>query len=370
LYFYFFAGLLRHEGNLQRSIVKIMGFTCGIVGLPNVGKSTLFNVLVGYAQAETANYPFCTVNPNVGLVPVPDIRLNTLAELVGSSPIPSVLRIVDIAGLVKGASQGEGLGNLFLAHVRDTQALLHVVRCFDDPLIQHVQDSVDPIRDVTLIEIELMLSDLALLEKIKKPSEAVRWAIARLSQNQWLYGLSEWQHFSNDLEPLRLISAKPFLYVLNVQEQALSAHHIQAIQDIAEKRQTRCIVVAIGIEHDIQALEPSLQASYRELYGYETSGLAQIITAGYQLLGLSTFFTAGPKEVRAWDYPNGAYAQQVAGVIHTDFEKRFIRMEVVNYDDFIRSGGWSEAKRHGLMRVEGKHYQVKSGDIINVLHGS
>ncbi len=360
-----------------------MGFNCGIVGLPNVGKSTLFNALTETAQAEAANYPFCTIEPNVGRVPVPDPRLDKLAEIAKSAKtIPTFLEFVDIAGLVRGASKGEGLGNQFLANIREVDAIVHVLRCFEGE-VTHVDGSVDPIRDAETVETELMLADLdsALKQRdaaIKRARGNDKEAKERLAVLEPVIEALEAGRparsvqLSDDQLPafrqLQLLSAKPVLYAANVDEDsAASGNKYSAlVEQRAAETGGACVVVSAAIEAEVAALgDPEEKKEFLESLGLEETGLARVIRAGYQLLDLITFFTVGPKEARAWTVRRASKAPQAAGVIHTDFERGFIRAETIAYDDFIACGGEQGAKDTGKMRAEGKDYVVKDGDVFH-----
>jgi hypothetical protein len=360
-----------------------MGFNCGIVGLPNVGKSTLFNALTETAAAEAANYPFCTIEPNVGRVPVPDARLDKLAAVGKSAKvIPTVLEFVDIAGLVRGASKGEGLGNQFLANIREVDAIVHVLRCFDGE-VTHVEGSVDPIRDAETVEIELMLADLD--SAVKQRDAAIKRArgndkdakerlailepvIAALEAGKPARSVS----LRDDQRPLfrhlQLLSAKPVLYAANVEEDAAATGNAYSalVEQRAAETGSACVVISAAIEAEVAALgDPAEKKEFLESLGLEETGLARVIRAGHQLLDLITFFTVGPKEARAWTLRRNGKAPQAAGVIHTDFERGFIRGETIAYDDFIACGGEQGAKDAGKMRAEGKEYVVADGDVFH-----
>ena len=361
-----------------------MGFNCGIVGLPNVGKSTLFNALTKTAAADAANYPFCTIEPNTGRVAVPDLRLTKLAELAGSAQIlPTQLEFVDIAGLVRGAASGEGLGNQFLANIREVDAIAHVLRCFEDTDITHVEGDVDPIRDAATVETELMLADIESLEKrmpalTKKIRGGDKQTASALAMMEKLHAhLSEGlparstPNLTEDeaarLPQMQLLTSKPVLYVCNVGESdAATGNSLsQLVAEKAAAEQAVHVVVSAAIESEIATLEPEDAAEFLSELGLEEAGLDRMIRAGYGLLDLLTFFTAGPKEARAWTVHSGAKAPQAAGVIHTDFERGFIRAETIAYEDYISCGGESGAKDAGKLRIEGADYLVKDGDVFH-----
>jgi GTP-binding protein YchF len=356
----------------------------GIVGLPNVGKSTLFNALTA-AGADAANYPFCTVEPNVGIVEVPDERLAKLAAIVEPKRVvPAVVQFVDIAGLVKGASSGEGLGNKFLANIRETDAIVHVVRAFDDPDVLHVMGSVDPVRDREVIEFELALADLATVEKrldrvrraaksADKEAQAelpvLEKAFAALSEGRGLWEARLGDEERALLAPLTLLTVKPVLYAANVSDSELSGQegpHLRALREAVRASGEHAEVVAFSarIEAELAELPPSDRREFLESLGLESAGLDRLIRASYSLLGLETYFTAGEQEVRAWMIHKGDTAPKAAGVIHTDFERGFIRAETVSYDDFIANGGWKGARERGVVRSEGKEYVVRDGDVM------
>ena len=362
-----------------------MGFKCGIVGLPNVGKSTLFNALTQTAAAEAANYPFCTIEPNTGRVAVPDPRLDRLAELAHSKTIlPTQLEFVDIAGLVRGASKGEGLGNQFLATIREVDAIVHVLRCFASDTITHVEGSIDPLRDAETIETELMLCDLDSLErriiplekKAKSGDKDARTQVAIMTRLLEVLregkpgrSIDTWSPEEQKIvATLHLLTTKPVLYVCNVEEESSfkGNEYSAKVFGMAQKEGAVAVVISAAIEAEIAQLEaPEEKAEFLQTLGLEETGLARVIRAGYSLLDLLTFFTAGPKEARAWTVGRGAKAPNAAGVIHTDFERGFIRAETIAYDDFLACGGESGAKEAGKMRVEGSEYLVKDGDVFH-----
>ena len=360
-----------------------MGFRCGIVGLPNVGKSTLFNALTETQAAQAANYPFCTIEPNVGQVAVPDERLQKIAAIAGSAKIiETQLGFVDIAGLVKGASKGEGLGNQFLGNIREVDAIVHVLRCFEDDDIQHVANKVDPIADAEVVETELMLADLESLEK-RVPAAAKRGAAGDKEAKAMASVLGQALELLRDGKPARLtepkddeearlfrqaqlLTAKPVLYVCNVaEEDAATGNDLSAkVFEKAAAEGAEAVVVSAAIEAELVAMPVEDRGEFLEALGLEESGLSRVIRAGYKLLGLKTFFTAGPKEARAWTFPDGAKAPQAAGEIHSDFERGFIRAETIAYEDYVTLGGEAGAKEAGKLRQEGKEYVVQDGDVL------
>ena len=358
-----------------------MGFNCGIVGLPNVGKSTLFNAVTNTTAAAAANYPFCTIEPNIGRVPVPDRRLDTLARLGKSAKtVPTQLEIKDIAGLVRGASKGEGLGNKFLGAIREVDAILEVLRCFEDPDIAHVEGGIDPLRDAELIETELLLADLESLERqkdglVKRARGPDKEAKARLDLLERVLPLLEEGRQARRLElssvergllaDFNLLTAKPILYVCNVDERSAATGNAQTEQAavLAREQGARHVVICAAIEAELSALSEGERAEYLAGMGLSEPGLNRVIRAGHELLGLLAFFTVGPKEARAWTVHQGATAPQAAGVIHSDFERGFICAEVIAYDDFVRFGGEQGAKEQGRMRLEGRDYVVQEGDV-------
>ena len=362
-----------------------MGFKCGIVGLPNVGKSTLFNALTKTAAAEAANYPFCTIEPNVGRVGVPDDRLGKIAKIAESAEIlPTQLEFVDIAGLVRGASKGEGLGNQFLSNIREMDAIIHVVRCFESGDITHVEGSIDPIRDIEIINTELMLSDLESLEKrqqslqkkakggdkeSKEMLTVLEKALALLQNDKPARQIDLSDPEEKKLfRQLHLLTGKPILYVCNVSEDEAATGNDAAskVTDYAKQEEARTVVISAEIEAQIAALDSEAdKQEFLESMGLSETGLSQVIHEGYKLLDLITFFTAGPKEARAWTVHSHAKAPEAAGVIHTDFEKGFIRAETISYDDYVSLGGEAAAKAAGKLRLEGKDYDVKDGDIFH-----
>ncbi len=360
-----------------------MGFKCGIVGLPNVGKSTLFNALTQTAAAQAANYPFCTIEPNIGEVAVPEPRLETLAKIAGSKDIlPARMNFVDIAGLVAGASKGEGLGNQFLANIREVDAILYVLRCFDDDDITHVNGTIDPLSDLETVETELMLSDLESLEKrrvgVEKKARSgekeakaamalMDLALAELRDGRPARYATVPEDERRAWRNLQLLTTKPVFYVCNVDEQSAATgnDYARAVADYAAKEGAPVVVISAQIEAELAMLDDAERAEYLNELGLEEAGLNRLIHAGYNLLDLQTYFTVGPKEARAWTIKKGTPAPKAAGVIHGDFEKGFIRAETISYDDFVACGGEQGAKEAGKMRAEGKTYIVQDGDVLH-----
>lgn len=359
-----------------------MGFKCGIVGLPNVGKSTLFNALTQTANAQAANYPFCTIEPNIGDVAVPEDRLDVIAEIGGSATrIPARMNFVDIAGLVRGASKGEGLGNQFLGNIRETDAVLYVLRCFDDDDVTHVEGTIDPMADYETVETELMLADLESLEKRKSGLEKkikqndkdalqtlrlIELAIAALEDGKPARTVEIDNDDVKAWKMLQLLTAKPVLYVANVDEDSAASGNAYSAKVIAhaESEGAQAVIISAQIESEMALLDGEEQAEYLDAIGLKEPGLNRLIQSGYALLGLKTYFTVGPKEARAWTFRDGWTAPKCAGVIHGDFEKGFIRAETTAYTDYVENGGEQGSKDAGKVRQEGKDYIVKDGDIM------
>ena len=352
-----------------------MSFKCGIVGLPNVGKSTLFNALTNSSKAQAANFPFCTIDPNVGVVPVPDKRLVNLAKISKSKKIiNTTISFVDIAGLVKGASKGEGLGNKFLSHIREVDAIIHMIRCFDSDDIQNVNPTVDPIRDLEIIETEMMLADLESIQKrLEKNNKKniddeqvkiLEIALDCINNNKDISILKN--EFSKKiLNQSGLLSLKPKIFVCNVDEKSIQDGNRYTKSFIENFGEENTLIISADIENQINELESSEKKNYMEMIGLKETGLNMLIQKGYNILELETFFTSGPEETRAWTIERNCAAPKEAGEIHTDFEKGFIRAETIAYEDFVSYDGWTNSKANGKMRLEGKDYIVKDGDILN-----
>ena len=352
-----------------------MSFKCGIVGLPNVGKSTLFNALTNSNKAQAANFPFCTIDPNIGVVSVPDNRLNNLGKISNSKKIiHTTISFVDIAGLVKGASKGEGLGNKFLSHIREVDAVIHMIRCFDSDDIQNVNPTVDPIRDLEIIETEMMLADLESiqkrLEKNNKKNidedqiEILKTALELINNDKDLISLKS-QFDKKQINLSGLLSLKPKIFVCNVDEKSIQNGNDYSKTFINKFGQENTLTISADIENQINELENNERKNYMEMIGLKETGLDMLIQKGYKILELETFFTSGPEETRAWTIQKNCVAPKAAGEIHTDFEKGFIRAETISYDDFIANDGWVNSRTNGKMRLEGKDYIVKDGDILN-----
>ena len=352
-----------------------MSFKCGIVGMPNVGKSTLFNALTNSSKAQAANFPFCTIEPNVGVVPVPDIRLKNLAKISNSKKIiNTTISFVDIAGLVKGASKGEGLGNKFLSHIREVDAIIHLIRCFDSSDIQNVNPNVNPVRDLEIIETEMMLADLESIQKRleknnKKNLESVQLKILETSldciNNDKDISSLRSQFEKKQINQSGLLSLKPKIFVCNVDEKSIQNGNDYTKKFISKFGSDNTLIISADIENQINNLDVDEKKNYMEMIGLKETGLNMLIKKGYQILELDTYFTSGPEETRAWTIEKNCKAPQAAGEIHTDFEKGFIRAETISYDDFISNDGWLNAKSNGKMRLEGKDYIVKDGDVLN-----
>ena len=352
-----------------------MSFKCGIVGLPNVGKSTLFNALTNSSKAQAANFPFCTIDPNIGVVPVPDKRLNNLAKISKSKKIiNTTISFVDIAGLVKGASKGEGLGNKFLSHIREVDAIIHMIRCFDSEDIQNVNTTVDPIRDIEIIETEMKLADLESIQKRleknnKKNIEEEQLEILKISQdliNNDKNILEIKNKFDKkQIHQSGLLSLKQKIFVCNVDEQSVQKGNNYTKEFIEKFGEENTLIISADIENQINTLDVNEKKKYMEMIGLKETGLNLLIKKGYEILELDTYFTSGPEETRAWTIQKNCTAPKAAGEIHTDFEKGFIKAEAVSYDDFLKNDGWLNSKTNGKMRLEGKDYIVKDGDVLN-----
>ena len=352
-----------------------MGFKCGIVGLPNVGKSTLFNALTNSSKAQAANFPFCTIEPNVGIVPVPDIRLKNLANISNSKKIiNTTISFVDIAGLVKGASKGEGLGNKFLSHIREVDAIIHLIRCFDSDDIQNVNPNVDPIRDLEIIETEMLLADM---ESVHKRLEKNNKKNLEDEQLKILKSASDCINNDKDILVLKsqfekkklnqsgLLSLKPKIYVCNVDEESIQKGNEYTKKIITKFGHDNVLIISADVENQINNFDEGEKKNYMEMIGLKETGLNMLIQKGYEILELDTYFTSGPEETRAWTIEKNCKAPKAAGEIHSDFEKGFIRAETISYSDFIVNKGWANAKLNGKMRLEGRDYVVQDGDVLN-----
>ena len=352
-----------------------MGFKCGIVGLPNVGKSTLFNALTNSSKAQAENFPFCTIDPNIGVVPVPDERIDRLSEISGSKKkIYTTISFVDIAGLVKGASKGEGLGNKFLSHIREVDSIVHMIRCFDSEDIQNVNTSVDPIRDLEIIETEMMLADIESLQKRldKKNKKNLDEKLLEILENAFeaLNNGKDLSIFANEyddkiMNQTGLLTIKPKIYVCNVDEESIKNGNNYTNNFIKKFGSQNTIIISADIENQINQFEKEEKKNFMNMIDINDTGLNKLISKGYNILKLETFFTSGPEETRAWTIKKNCTAPTAAGEIHTDFEKGFIRAETVSYKDFVENNGWSNSRSNGKMRLEGKDYIVKDGDILN-----
>ncbi len=352
-----------------------MGFKCGIVGLPNVGKSTLFNALTNSSKAHAANFPFCTIDPNIGIVPVPDERLKNLAKISNSKKIiNTTISFVDIAGLVKGASKGEGLGNKFLSHIREVDAIIHMLRCFDSDDIQNVNPTVDPVRDLEIIETEMMLADLESIQKrLEKNNKKniddeqikiLNIALDCIDNNKNISVLKN-QFNKKQLNQSGLLILKPKIFVCNVDEESIQKGNGYTKLFIDKYGNQNTLIVSADIENQINELDQSEKKKYMDMIGLQNTGLDLLIQKGYKILELETYFTSGPEETRAWTIQKNCTAPKAAGEIHSDFEKGFIKAETISYDDFITNNGWLNSKTNGKLRLEGKDYIVKDGDILN-----
>ena len=357
-----------------------MGFKCGIVGLPNVGKSTLFNAITNSSKAEAANFPFCTIEPNIGVVPVQDVRVDKLVEISNSKKkIYTTISFVDIAGLVKGASEGEGLGNKFLSHIREVDAITHMIRCFDSENIQNVNETIDPIRDLEIIETEMKISDLESIEKRlskknnknlpEKEKMILEDTKKLIDKDENLKKLSSDYDFK-DIKSSGLLSIKPKLYICNVDENSLAGGNRYTDNFINKFGYENTVIISAEIENQLNQLDELEKKNYMKIIGIRESSLIRLIKKGYDLLKLETFFTSGLEETRAWTIRRNSYAPDAAGEIHSDFKKGFIRAETVSYNDFVANQGWVNSKNNGKMRLEGKDYIVKDGDILNIRFNS
>ena len=353
-----------------------MGFKCGIVGLPNVGKSTLFNALTNSSKAQAENFPFCTIDPNIGIVPVPDDRLEKLVLISKSKKkINTTISFVDIAGLVKGASKGEGLGNKFLSHIREVDAIIHMIRCFDSTDIQNVNPNVDPVRDLEIIETEMKLADLESIQKrldkknkknlSENETNILEIALNCINNDKNIEEVLTKNYSRKELHQVSLLSIKPKLYVCNVDEKSILKGNKYTELFISKFGEKNAILISADIENQINQLENIEKNNYMKMINLKKTGLNKLIKKGYELLELETFFTSGPEESRAWTVPRNCLAPKAAGIIHTDFEKGFIRAETVSYEEFIKNNGWLNSKNNGKMRLEGKDYIVKDGDVLN-----